>query len=755
MPWPMEVPKGRRIVSDIESNGLLPGMSGGGDHPPMDRIHSATAEDIDTGEHFEWNPDDIKRYPEWMMDEVGVVIGHNFQGFDQRAIKYVYPKYDPARMLTLDTLIFCKMVWPVDVLIGPDMKRFHLGKMPGKYLKRQSLGAWGYRLGNYKGEYTGGWMVWSQDMQDYMVQDGKVNLDLWRLIERRIGWHGLSEASASLPASSSEGSSSGSSSTPPSPACSAAGDTYRWPWLPFWIEHETAKIVTAQETRGVHFNRAKAEAMVADLKNQQAALGASLADLFGSWWECLDNPEKGRRATRDRTRKMSEFPNVIQPRYSAKTGKRLADYVGPPKEVTFADSTACRIRWTTFNPNSRDHLANRLQKVFGWVPTQRTTSGKAQVDEGAIKSIPSSVISKEDRAVILDYFVITKTLGMLQDGNKSWLHFVDAADRIHGRVDPLGTVTGRPAFFNPNLGQIPAVRVEEVKDAKGTIVSAEPILGLAGGFGYEARGLFEASPPEFPELTGTDMSSLEFILLGNYLQPHDGGAFTERVCDPERDPHAEHGALAGLTRGEAKTMGYLYIYGGGAMKAGKEVGVEEDEIGTLLLDKGLPNRLRFMKKIMGELYEEPSDLDKAAIVKGARVKKKFEDAITGLKDLMQDMKSVAESRGYILCIDGRKLHVRKPHATLNTCLQGGGASACKLWIILLHQKLEAAGYRLTVHYNGILWVYDEVQLEHQPGMGPTIARLSNEAAGKAGELLGLRGRFRTESKTDVTWAGTH
>lgn len=765
MPWPMEVPKGRRIISDIESNGLLPGMKPG--EKPLDRIHSATAEDIDTGEHFEWNPDNIDQYHEWMMDEVGVAIGHNFQGFDQRAIKYIYPKYDSSRMLTLDTLIICKMVWPADALIGPDMKRFNSGRMPGKYLKRQSLGAWGYRLGNYKGEFGYGpdgksipgiWETWTPEMQEYMVQDGLVNLDLWRLIERRVGW-GPENANTPLgklpePSRPELSSPSNSSESVAHPETPSAPKAYVWPWMPFWIEHETQQIVDAQQARGVAFNRTAAEAMVADLKNQQAELGVKLAAMFGSWWECLDNPEKGRKAARDRTRKLPEYPDITVPRYGTR-GQELKPYVGPPKEYVYEGSVACRIRWTTFNPNSRDHLANRLQKVYGWVPTQRTTSGKAQVDEGAIKSIPSSVMDAATRKVILDYFVITKTLGMLQDGNKSWMHFVDDTSRIHGRVDPLGTVTGRASHFNPNMGQIPSVRVNETKDSSGKIIAKEPILGLEGGFGYECRSLFTASPEVLTELTGTDMSSLEFILLGHYLHPHDGGAFTDRVCDASRDPHAEHGELAGLSRSDAKLMGYLYIYGGGAKKAGYAVGVAEHEIADLLLDRGLPNRLRFMRKLMGANWEEPSDLDKAAIVKGAGVKKKFEGAITGLKDLMGDIKESAEANGFIRCLDGRRLHVRKAHAALNTLLQGGGAVVCKTWMILLHGKMLGEGMKWGLDFANVEWVHDELQIEHRPGLGPTIARLSNEAALEAGRLLKIRGAFRTESKTGKNWAECH
>ncbi len=744
MPWPMEVPKGRRIVSDIESNGLLKGMSGGGDIPPMDRIHSATAEDLDTGEHFDWTPDNIREYPEWLMDEVGTVIGHNFLTFDSRAISFIFPtRVNWTEKLILDTLIFCKMVWPADALIGPDMKRWRAGRMPAKYLKRQSLGAWGYRLGNYKGEYDGGWAEWSPEMQDYMVQDGKVNLDLWRLIERRIGWDGNGDTATSSGLQSSE-SSSGSSS-----------GSYKWPYLPFWIDHEMQQVVTAQEEQGVWFDQERAEALTTELRNSQAEMTADLRRIFPAWWAPKDDPNKGRRITRDRTRVCREHPDITVPRFG-KTGNRLKDYVGPPKETRFADSVECRIEWTEFNPNSRTHLADRLQRVFGWEPATFTASGKPQVDEAVIKALPSTVIDEPTRKVIMDYFVVTKTLGMLAEGNKSWMHFYRPEDhRVHGRVDPLGTVTGRGAHFNPNLGQIMSVKVEEVKDEAGKVVSKKPIMGIEGGFGYEARSLFGADQTgDLPEMTGTDMSSLEFIMLGHYLWPYDNGDFSKRACDPSADLHRDHADRSGLSRADAKTLGYLIIYGGGAWKAGLGMGVEEREIADLLMDRGLPNRLRWMKKLQGPDYEEPNDLDKARIVKGAQGIKSIKEAITGLKDLMDGVKEAA-GRGYVICIDGRKLHVRKPHAALNTLLQGGGATACKLWIVLFHKKMQARGYRLKADYNQVLWVHDEKQNEHRKGLGGIIAEASEEAAKEAGRMLKLRGEFRTESKTGRNWAETH
>jgi DNA polymerase-1 len=720
---PFDPPVGRQIVSDVETNGLLPWMKS--TLPSMDRVHCATARDLRTGEHFEWTPDNIKHYPEWMMDEVGLVFGHNFLGFDQEAIRFVYPSYRPEKMLTLDTLIMCKMIWPADTLIGPDMKLFHAGKMPAKFIKRQSLGAWGCRLGNNKGEYDGGWDVWSEVMQEYMVQDENVNVDLVELIFRRLGWL-----------------------TTEKPA------EYVWPYKPFWIEHEFAKVITAQENIGVAFDSPAAMDLVADLTNRKAAMGADLIKIFGSWYAPKDDPIKGRVSKKDRTRKCNEHPDVTIPRVG-KTGKPLAPYVGPPKEYTFADSPYCRIEYTEFNPNSRTHLGDRLMRLFNWVPNVYNPNGKPQVDEGAIKSIPRGIITEETRTTLLDYFVVAKTLGQINDGKKAWMAYVADDGAIHGRVDPLGTISSRGVHFNPNQGQTPAVR----KADDGSV-----LLGVRGGFGFECRSLFRARRKgelsgttlltEDWELTGSDMSSLEFIWLGHYLKPLDEGVFSERVCDPERDAHTEHGELTGLGRAPTKTVGYAYIFGAGKWKIGDEVGVSDEEIPELLTNKSMKATLRWMEKVQGTAYKEPSDLDKAKIAKGSIVIAKFEGAITGLKFLKEDIKESA-GRGWIKAIDGRKLTIRKAHAALNQILQGGGAISCKVWIILFHQKMREVGYVLGVDYNQVLWVHDEIQVEHKPGLGPLVSRLSNEAAHEAGEFLGLRGELRTEAKTGRNWAETH
>jgi hypothetical protein len=54
-------------------------------------------------------------------------------------------------------------------------------QMPAQLYGRHSLESWGYRLGEYKGGFAKNtdWKEWSQDMEDYMVQDVNVTTKLW------------------------------------------------------------------------------------------------------------------------------------------------------------------------------------------------------------------------------------------------------------------------------------------------------------------------------------------------------------------------------------------------------------------------------------------------------------------------------------------------------------------------------------------------------------------------------------------------
>ena len=108
-----------------------------------------------------------------------VIVGHNIQNFDIRAIQRLHPNWEPEGLVR-DTLIMCRMLWP-DIQNedwqNPDFPRFLAG--------RHSLKAWGYRLGILKGDFgeTNDWSVYTDEMGAYCVQDVDVTAALWKKIE--------------------------------------------------------------------------------------------------------------------------------------------------------------------------------------------------------------------------------------------------------------------------------------------------------------------------------------------------------------------------------------------------------------------------------------------------------------------------------------------------------------------------------------------------------------------------------------------
>ena len=106
------------------------------------------------------------------LEVADVIVGHNIIGYDLPYINHIYPWFNP-RGTIIDTLLLSRLYHPN--LLDIDKKMAHKN-MPTKLYGRHSLEAYGYRLGVYKGDFAKDtdWKEWSQEMQDYCIQDVKV-----------------------------------------------------------------------------------------------------------------------------------------------------------------------------------------------------------------------------------------------------------------------------------------------------------------------------------------------------------------------------------------------------------------------------------------------------------------------------------------------------------------------------------------------------------------------------------------------------
>ncbi|MER9178950.1 DNA polymerase [Mesorhizobium sp. M0767] len=754
----------KRYAFDIETNGLL---------PEVNKVHSLVIKDLDTGEVTSCTDSiggETTKADSFAKLEFGLrllmgadlIIGHNILSYDIPVLQLIYPWFKP-KGIARDTLIMAKMIWPLDKLKELDFPRWRKGTLPGQFIGAHKLEAWGYRMGRMKGEYSATvkelskvykekgiehvpeefrvlvsvdrkgepcldpWLAWNQPMQDYCVQDVEVTEELLKLIQGHLDGTG------------------------------SAAKGIAWSERSVALEHAVWAHCDKQQARGFGFNLPEAIKLAAGIKTRQVELEAALVDAFGSWWQADDDPVKGHAPIRAYSEKLTQFQDITVQRVSEKTGKLLSPYVGPPLCHYSPDAPFVRVTRTTFNPKSRQHLGERLQEVFGWVPVEwgGKNNDQATVDETTIKALPESIIPKALKETILEFLINAKTLGQLADGNKSWIGFCGEDKAIHGRVDPLGTITHRGAHSNPNLGQVPGVSVEEIKDTSGKVIQKIIIPGWKGGFGGECRGLFQPVRAGWQQ-TGVDASGLQLRILGHYLFPYDDGAFSQRVCTPGLDIHAANSEITGLTRGDTKTVTYQTIFGGGPLPVGMAVGLEGYDIKELSSSPGAKNYVSWMKKVMKGKYVELKPLTLAYVVRGQGVIKAFMDGITGLKDFKKDSQELAKAQGFLVAMDGRKLQVRKPHASIVQLLQGGDAIICKEWQIETKRVLlEDYGLVEDVDYGQMGWVHDELQFEHREGLHDIIKEAAEQAMRNVAVSLDFKGILTTEAKLGYNWKDCH
>ena len=210
---------------------------------------------------------------------------------------------------------------------------------------------------------------------------------------------------------------------------------------------------------------------------------------------------------------------------------------------------------------------------------------------------------------------------------KSWIQECEEDGRVRGRVMTLRTVTGRMAHNSPNMAQVPATY---------------------SPYGKECRELWTVSNPDTHVLVGTDASSLELRCLAHYMEDPK---FTREVLTG--DVHTANMKAAGLTnRDQAKTFIYAFLYGAGPAKLGNVVG--------------------------------------AGAIRGQQLITNFLKNMPQLKRLRDNVTEASKSE-VVPALDGRQLHIRSPHASLNTLLQGAGAIVCKQWLVHMDEHIRKAG----------------------------------------------------------------
>lgn len=665
-------------VFDIESDGLLPGVSRDGVMLPDDRtitkVHCINGYDRREGREYRFTDyefyQDLDGKPTsvrcprdgcirdglaWLL-EGGSVGGHNIIGYDLPALEYIYPEFDWSELELFDSNVLGK-------LAVPDLKGQDFGALrKGKFQEAddfkagsQKLKHWALRVGKHlktefdPEDYGHTWksMPFTQVFDDYCMDDVIANVDVIVWQEEKLA------------------------------GCPFAVD----------LEIETAKIIKWQERVGVRFDEAGADKLAAELYGKLHDLENEARQQFGPFYLPKGHPKKWKK---DMQRKCDNGC----------------------KEWLSAGGEHQPVVLEMFNPGSRRHIENRLRWKYDWEPTEFTDGGLAKIDEDVLGGLPFP-----EAKVFSEYMMVQKRLSQLAEGKQAWIKAVKEDGRIYGRVDQLGTGTGRMSHFGPNLAQVPKC--------------GKP-------YGAECRALFLADPDRV--LVGCDADALELRILAHFLARFDGGTYVETVLNGNKaagtDMHTRNRIAIGLAEREtAKTWFYAFIYGAGDFK-----------LGTIVISEWDVEKLtNFYAKFSAGRKR------KAAIARlGKRSRDRLESSIPAFGKLVRAVRKAAK-RGWIKGLDGRKVPIRALHSALNFLCQGAGAIVMKKALVIMFETFRREGLDVLPLLN----VHDEVQLSVKPEEAEHVGRIAAQSIAEAGDAFNLRCPLAGDFDIGATWAETH
>jgi DNA polymerase I-like protein with 3'-5' exonuclease and polymerase domains len=663
-------------VFDIESDGLLPGVNRDGemldDDRTITRVHCINAFDRREGREYRFTDNEfyqdldgertdvpcprdgtVEDGIRWLIED-GHVGGHNIIGYDVPALAYLYPQFDWDGVRMFDSNILGKLACPT--LRDTDFAQKRKGKLTADFpAGSQKLMHWAQRVGkNLKTDFN---------PEDYG--------HTWKTMPftKDFDDYCMDDVRANVDVIEFQ--------------------EERLASCPDAVELETAvaQIIKWQERVGVRFDVVAAEALAESLYVRLHELEEQARESFAPFYL-----PKGKMKT------------------YKKDMKRKTE--GGWLEHISAGAQAQPIKLILFNPGSRQQIENRLRAVYNWEPTEFTDTGLAKIDEEVLGTLPF-----KEAKVISEYMTVAKRLSQLVEGKQAWLKAVKPDGRIYGRVDQLGTGTGRMSHFGPNLAQVPKC--------------GKP-------YGAECRALFIADDGR--TIVGCDADALELRILAHFLARFDAGEYVQTVLAGSKedgtDMHSRNRAAIGLAlRDTAKTWFYAFIYGAGDFKLGSIVISEWDE----------EKLTRFYTQF------PPGRRRRAAIIKlGRRSRDRLQKKIPAFGRLIQSVHKAAE-RGYVKGLDGRRIPIRAIHSALNFICQGAGALAMKKALVIMFEKFKKEG--LDVH--PLLNVHDEVQLSVLPEEADHVGRIASESICRAGEFFALRCPLTGDYDIGPTWAETH
>lgn len=694
----------RRIwVADTEANSLTP-----------DTVHCAVFKNFRTWEVKKFVQEDCyKQIPDFMNEEIDLLVGHNFYGFDLPKVFHPLLKIPFSYDKTMDTLIMSRMADP----------------------KRQGghgLEAWGERVGVQK-PVQEQWEEYTPEMLHRCTEDVEINHRVFEILLRDL--KGFSKQSIRL-------------------------------------EHQVQKILFDMERYGFFLDEEKAQRLYFDMKIRVEEMSEQLqkdfppvsipynkqnevvtprykkvqVKVFDDNGEPLKeiSPETGRlkQVTREDKELSIVGLKVLEREdraedYDAKG--RVTNYLSertPHIKWTDVAGEFCPFKWQPFNPGSTTQVVERLNEA-GWEPIEfnkPTESmikknifvGSPKVNETNLETIPDD--APQSAKNIAKYLLCSSRMSTVEQ----WLDAVDKDSRVHGRINSLGARTHRAAHASPNMANIPAIDKPygDICRECWTVPTDEEME--SGKYEH----IYNSRRPR--TIIGCDASGIQLRVLGHYMGDPD---YIGQLVSG--DIHTVNMFAAGINPGECHIDEEVYkgsVKEALDKKLGKTDGVEWEGrsvsktfIYAWLLGAGDVK----ITNITGQM--------------GKELKKRFLDNLPALKHLKEVEVKKAVQQGWYEALDGRRIMIPSNHLALSAYLQGGEAIIMKLALLLFTQEIR----KRKLNMFPVAFVHDEFQIDSQEDQAEEGGELAAQCIINAGKILKMKCPLDAEYKIGKSWKDTH
>tara|TARA_Y100000361_G_scaffold51081_1_gene44588 strand:+ start:3594 stop:5468 length:1875 start_codon:yes stop_codon:yes gene_type:complete len=318
----------KTLIVDIETNGIQDWER----LTDLSVVHCVALMDVNSpgGEVYSYNsqtPGALERAAD-LIGAADAIVGHNMINFDWPALSKMFPNVNLNPPKRIDTKILA-------ACIHPDLKNedYQRVDFPKKYAGRNSLKAWGMRLGVLKDDHgeTEDWSEYSPEMEEYCQQDVRVTMALYEYLMSKNPSLDMVE-----------------------------------------LEHEFAEAIRIQVANGFPFDVEKANKLAARLMKKRSALEKELASVF------------------EPTVVQTKTPIWKTPDGGVWKTKKSAVEAGHKADEVYKDGY--KTKSVPFNPGSRDQIAARLMAA-GWEP--KAYEGKRpEINEAVLKDIgtPSALL---------------------------------------------------------------------------------------------------------------------------------------------------------------------------------------------------------------------------------------------------------------------------------------------------------------------------------------------------------------------------